>query len=190
MRKGFTMLELVFVIVVIGILAASIIPNTRSHPVREAATDLVSKIRYTQHLAMVDDKANINSNWYKNRWQVKFQGNTYSILSKDKNNNLVYATDPLKRSTTISNIDLNDKYSVSITVSGTECGVAGSGGEYVIAFDHLGRPIAGDLNNLISSYSGTNVQLVKSNDCNIILTNGSESATINIQPETGYTHIN
>ena len=73
MKKAFTMIELVFVIVVIGILAATIIPNTRTNPLQEAAIQLVSHIKYTQHLALVDDKYDpTDSNWYKERWQIAF----------------------------------------------------------------------------------------------------------------------
>ena len=61
MKKAFTMLELVFVIVVIGILAAAIIPSTRTNPAQEAAIQLLSDIRYTQHLAMIDDKYGQNT---------------------------------------------------------------------------------------------------------------------------------
>ena len=56
MKKAFTMLELVFVIVVVGILAAILIPRTERSPVQECAVDLLSQIRYTQHLAIIDDK--------------------------------------------------------------------------------------------------------------------------------------
>ena len=85
MKKAFTMIELVFVIVVIGILAAVIIPSTRTNPVQEAAIQLLSHIRYTQHLAMVDDKYDTNNldstgavKWYKERWQLVFGTNTNS----------------------------------------------------------------------------------------------------------------
>jgi len=79
MKKAFTMLELVFVIVVIGILSALVIPNTRTNPLQEAAIQLASHIRYTQHLAMSDDRYNPatvdgtgNIIWYKERWQLVF----------------------------------------------------------------------------------------------------------------------
>ncbi|MBU1658059.1 type II secretion system GspH family protein [bacterium] len=73
MKKAFTLLELVFVIVVIGILAAVIIPNTKSDRLHEAAVQLASHIRYTQHLAMVDDKFSANDRvWYRKRWQLIF----------------------------------------------------------------------------------------------------------------------
>jgi len=74
LHSAFTMLELVFVIVVIGILAAVIIPNTRTNPVQEAAVQVLSHIRYTQHLAMMDDKYDINDNaWHKKRWTIRFK---------------------------------------------------------------------------------------------------------------------
>lgn len=76
MKKAFTMLELVFVIVIIGILAAIIIPNTRTNPLREAAIQVVSDIRYTQHLAIIDDKFDVGDvDWYKQRWTIRFREN-------------------------------------------------------------------------------------------------------------------
>ena len=73
------MLELVFVIVVIGILAATIIPQTKTNPVQEAAIQLASHIKYTQHLAMMDDRYDSDRKddngdviWYKDRWQLVF----------------------------------------------------------------------------------------------------------------------
>ncbi|MGE4420638.1 MAG: Tfp pilus assembly protein FimT/FimU [Sulfurimonas sp.] len=74
MKKAFTMMELVFVIVVIGILAAVIIPRIGSNKLQEAAIQVVSHIRYTQHLAMVDDKFRTDgSEWYKERWTLRFK---------------------------------------------------------------------------------------------------------------------
>jgi len=73
MKKAFTLLELLFVIIIIGILSAAIIPRSKSDSLREAAIQVVSHIRYTQHLAMVDDKYDTSdSKWYQGRWQIVF----------------------------------------------------------------------------------------------------------------------
>jgi prepilin-type N-terminal cleavage/methylation domain-containing protein len=92
MKKAFTMMELIFVIVVIGILAAVVIPRTGTNKLREAALQVVSHIRYTQHLAMVDDKFDANKvdsagdiKWFKERWQIMFantagSGDTWSYM--------------------------------------------------------------------------------------------------------------
>ena len=177
MRKAFTLLELVFVIVVIGILAAMIIPSTRTNPVAEAAIQLQSHIRYAQHLAMVDDKFDTaNSNWYKNLWQIAFNGNQYSIVA---NNNGLFAKDPLTQND-MQNIDLNADFGItSITYSG------GCAAEKDISFGHLGRPITGDLNAATSHVLSLGGLLTAA--CVITLTNGSETETITISPETGYT---
>lgn len=181
MKKGFTLLELVFVIVVIGILAAVVIPRTRTNPVQEGAIQLLADIRYTQHLALMDDKFDAaDAGWYKNRWQIKFNGNTYSIVS---DNGTRPAVNPSNVDTDIV-VDLNHKYGVTVTIKGTECA-----GETMISFDHVGRPIVGDLDGADSSYGGTGVKLMKSDDCDIVLSNGDESATINIAPETGYAKV-
>lgn len=93
MKKAFTMIELVFVLVVIGILAAAIIPNIKSTSLREAAIQVVSHIRYTQHLAMVDDKFDSKDNdWYKERWTIRFKEElVYSVLTPAGVNSDVWA---------------------------------------------------------------------------------------------------
>ena len=73
------MLELVFVIVVAGILAAAIVPRFDRNNLEEAADQVISHIRYTQHLAMVDEKFDTNdSKWFKGRWQIRFFKKAYA----------------------------------------------------------------------------------------------------------------
>lgn len=102
MRRALTMIELVFVIVVIGILSAVFIPRMERDSVVEAAIQVASHVRYAQHLAMVDDKYVPNPNmstqanaasrlleareWYKGRWHIFFSPTangtiSYSIMS-------------------------------------------------------------------------------------------------------------
>lgn len=65
MKKAFTMLELVVVIVVIGIIAVAALPRINDDHIAEAADQVMSHIRYTQHLAMQDSKVGDGDKWYK-----------------------------------------------------------------------------------------------------------------------------
>ena len=181
MKKAFTLIELVFVVVVIGIIAAVIIPRTNSDRVGESVIELISKIKYAQHLAMVDDKFDANdANWYRKRWQIEFSDpNKYSIM-----NNGLFAKN------TMDNTDIDDVEltKMTVTLSG------GCGDKKIISFDHLGRPIIGDISALTSAYAaGTNTapyndgQLLAST-CVITVTDSSITMTINLEPETGYIH--
>lgn len=92
MKKAFTLVELIFVVVVIGILAFALWPKKQPTQALEAARQIVAHIRYTQHLALNDDKfathtyiatdgtkKNIAIDWYKRLWRI-----TFSNLTADK----------------------------------------------------------------------------------------------------------
>ena len=86
MRKAFTLVELVFVVVVIGILAFALWPTKQPTQALEAARQIVAHIRYTQHLALNDDKFathiddggtdSIAKDWYKRLWRITFSNLT------------------------------------------------------------------------------------------------------------------
>ena len=216
MKKAFTMLELVFVIVVAGILAAIIIPSTKTNPLQEAAIQLLSDIRYTQHLAMVDDKYSTNdSEWYKGRWQLIFYDGlnsnsvpSYTVFS----DNPTYSGDPSSREIAISPEDksrlMTGGYSGSSQLDiqssnfkgtksmnlGMQYGVIAyqlSGGcsGARLSFDHLGRPLRGDLSTMIAPYRAGTQRLIVS-DCNITINSVSKSLSIMVTPETGNAKIN
>mgnify|MGYP000333148423 CR=1 FL=1 len=90
-RKAFTMLELVFVIVVIGILASLALPRIERDLRQEAADNILAAIRYTQHLALNDNKTDPNdANWQKKFWQIRFEsdgngGLLYKVGSNEDN---------------------------------------------------------------------------------------------------------
>jgi len=175
MKKAFTMLELIMVIVIIGILAAVIIPRTGSNKTAEAAVKLISDIRYTQHLAMIDDKYGQNNNWYRDLWQIRFNGNSYSIIS---DNGTRPAKDPITKEDI--NVNLIGDFGVQIVEFGGNCGA-----DETLSFDHMGRPIVGDLSahNTVTDLNLTTI------NCNIHLSDGSEDVNITIEEETGYAKI-
>lgn len=193
MKKAFTMMELVFVIVVIGILAAVIIPRTGSNKLREAAEQVVSHIRYTQHLAMVDDKFDANdAQWYKDRWQIFFANTegsnnrwSYSIFSDSTGastgnpdiNEL--AINPLDRSKyltggySVGTVAFDDATATRELNIGTKYGITNvnfsancTTNSLRIAFDHQGRPLFDGSHLLDDAYrNGVNSLLIQ-NDVN------------------------
>jgi prepilin-type N-terminal cleavage/methylation domain-containing protein len=214
MKRAFTLLELVFVIVVIGILAAVIIPKTKTNPLQEAAVQIISHIRYTQHLALIDDKFDPNDQeWYKKRWQIIFN------RSKNYTDNL-YAYTIFSDTTKTGNPDVTDNVQEvalnplnrDIYLSGGFAGISklkynsdsfkGSkemnlGDKYAIdnivtsgckgkrvAFDHLGRPYVGNSSKWKMAYDG-----ILNKQCRMTFSKGDENITIAIEPGTGYAHI-
>ena len=111
MKKAFTMIELVIVIVVIGIIAMVTIPKYDQNRVLIAAQQIASHIRYAQHLAMIDNRTDLiaepaaprpatprpatdpnGDQWWRERWTIAFTQNTngkrwgYSIYSDSSRN--------------------------------------------------------------------------------------------------------
>ena len=206
MKKAFTMLELVFVIVVMGILAAAIIPSTRTNPLQEAAIQVLSHIRYTQHLAMVDDKYDASKpDWYRARWQIYFKHDdgdvVYSIYSNKGLDDMSTSTNPtageiakdpmsskdltgdsMYSTTMIKSMNLSKHYGVSISDMDTFMS-GGCSQKRRLFFDHLGRP-------LLKSNTEPYEELLTS-PCILTLTHSDEtSLEIEIEQETGYARIN
>ena len=77
MKKAFTMIELIFIIVVVGILAAVAVPQINRNSLVEAADQVAAHIRYTQQLAMNDNKFDPDDpNWFKKLWRIQFSQTT------------------------------------------------------------------------------------------------------------------
>ena len=74
------MIELVFVIVVMGIIAAVALPRFAADNVQDAMDQILSDIRYTQHLALVDNVIDQgiprDTRWQSAFWTIQFQKTT------------------------------------------------------------------------------------------------------------------
>lgn len=216
MKKAFTLLELVFVIVVIGILASTVLSRTDNSRLQEAAVQLVSHIRYAQHLAMLDDRYDrTNADWYQERWQIRF------YLGEKSDNLWAYtifkdldgaghpsgpevANDPLDNARLLSGgsvgsvlVDINHnsfqgnrKLNLGLTYGIINVDFSAScqvAGSQRIAFDHLGRSMKGNIHNNLTSYDNVN-NLLQAR-CEITLVSSDGNVSIMIEPETGYAYI-
>jgi len=83
MKKSFSLIELIIVLVVIGILYSTINFNLKDSNLNQAADQLISHINYTRHLAIIDNKMqyypithntqdnNRSKYWFKSWWQLR-----------------------------------------------------------------------------------------------------------------------
>ncbi len=202
-HSAFTMIELILVIVVLGILAALTMPRLDRDLRQEAKDNVLSSIRYTQHLALNDDKTDpFDTNWQQKLWSIHFttatSGSYYTVSSDLDKSGLPAeksetAIDPVNgkymyhhhnnpvQGNESPNLLIGKKYGIgSIDFTGTSCS------QKHIAFDQLGRPHngIGSASNDYSTYMNT--------DCNITFNftdNVAKSFNIIIKKETGYAYI-
>ena len=181
-RKAFTMMELVFVIVVLGILAALALPRMERDVRQEAKDNILAAIRYTQHLALNDNKTDpSDTNWQKGLWQIRFVTSNvtnraffYTIssdaapyngaVSQDEtaidpaNGKYMYNAnaDTDIDSDESPNIFIGKTYGVNSITFSAACNDAKH-----IAFDHLGRPHTdiGDAENDYDEYMNSDCEI-------------------------------
>ncbi len=218
MKRAFTLLELIIVIVVIGVLAAVIFPRIGTDNLEKAALTVVDAVRYAQHLAMVDDKFDPkDQNWYKRKWQVFFtkssgSQNAWSIIvfsdkfgatgRPDPSEIAPNPLDPSKKLTGgytsgASGIRYEDpratkRFNIGKTYGIQDISFSNCGSRAKrISFDELGRPYSGDQSTTTKPY-----QRKITRQCVITLckqqcsaASNSEKISVVINPETGYTFI-
>jgi len=197
------MIELVFAIVVLGIIAALAMPRIDRDLRQEAAHDILSAIRYTQHLALIDDKHEFDDpRWQRKYWRIDFgtcnngSGLYYSIGSDADKSGGGYtraeaAVDPLNNmplfadnltcgnANTNPHVLLGERYGV-IAIDATNCN-----NNQHIGFDHLGRPHANFGRSNIPDYAS-----YMNRRCTLVFTlSNGDNFSIDIVPETGYAQI-
>ena len=210
-KSAFTLLELVFVIIILGILASLAIPRLDRDIRQEAQENILSALRYTQNLALADNKTDPrtttypNADWQKTLWQMRFRAVSsqwYYTISSDFNreggvDQVETAIDMLNgkrmyNGTGDYTIDhdespqifLTTKYGIDTIVLSCD----NDGANQHIAFDHFGRPHAN-----ISSTTTNDYSTYLPSDC--ILRAGFADTSladivITIEAETGYISLN
>lgn len=101
LRKSFTLIELLVVIIIIGIIVGTLSFDFAPNRLKIATDQLVKDIRYTQSLALKDDKyqpfpdstsaadQNKSKYWFKKRWQIKIsKQSTYFVYTVFSDSNL------------------------------------------------------------------------------------------------------
>jgi prepilin-type N-terminal cleavage/methylation domain-containing protein len=205
-NQAFTMLELVMVIVVLGILAALALPRLDRDLTQEASDTVLSSIRYTQHMALLDDRQQFDdAQWQREFWRIEFEqcadGGTFLSVGSDKDQDgsldrdetlldpsngkpmFWKNTEDCKSGgddTASDQIFLYKKYGVK-TITGS----GGCNGVKHIGFDHLGRPHVSFTNSSSPDYGS---YMTSTCIFTFSLENG-ESFRLQINPETGYATI-
>ncbi len=204
-RPAFTMIELIFVIIILGILASLAIPRLDRDLKQEAADSILSDIRYTQHLALMDNMhENNDSTWQRKFWRIVFNSNgsdQYYMIGSDSDKtgsnwaNFTQseaATDPANgkpmfntSATSSDRMFITAKYGITTVASSGGCngGANGVGGIH-LGFDNLGRPHYG-----FSLSSQPNYASYMSATCTLTFTMADGTFAIDIEPETGYASI-
>lgn len=217
-RFAFTMLELVFVIIIIGILAVLAMPNFNTNPLRLAAEQVATHIRYTQHLAMVDDKfdptdARFHSlagynpandgQWYKEFWRIRFytdaSGNKWYAVFNDKdregqidiNTHIEPAIDPLTGKFLFGlEVSSNTKNNQNMNLTKT-FGITEVNATCDTGnIDFFFDHLGRPYIHSVSTNPIPPYSNLLANDCNITLVHPDGIATISVYAETGYVSVN
>lgn len=202
-RNGFTMIELVLAIVVIGILASLAIPRLERDRQVEAINNVLAAFRYTQHLALVDDKRVPSlSDWQKSWWSIRFSNtnnsDAYYVIGSDSDRNGALAKDecavdpgngkyfyhhnnnPVATDES-TNVLLGKKFGIN------KIEFTGGCDSKHIAFDRFGRPHNGITSTSVTNDYGTYMK----DDCNITFSyaDSTPGFTVTIEAETGYVYV-
>jgi type II secretory pathway pseudopilin PulG len=206
------MIELIFVIVVLGILASLAMGRMDRDLRQEASETILSHIQLAQQLALRDNKHRTDNNslWQRAYWRFEYGkcrnttnpndgtaeyyyrvGSATTLDSGfNKNESAVNPMDGKYLYTMNKCDDLQKDESPTILIS-RKFGInrirkyGGCANVQHIAFDYLGRP-----HHQIGSYGAADFSKIMTRDCRIKFEMSTDdSFTIRIQPETGYAYI-
>jgi len=213
LKRAFTLLELVIVIIILSILSFSIASKTNKSNLYNAANQVLFHIRYTQHLAFIDNVFSPNDKeWFKKRWQIQFHskvGNikwSYTIykdisLSGNANSKKELAKNPMNRNKLLSggfhSLAINDDDFTKSMRLGNYYGIEdivfkGQCGRYRskrISFNYDGSPYYGNLKNAKDQFDKRLTEQCQIQLCLKECKFADEKVVIVIEPETGFAYI-
>jgi len=204
------MLELVIVIVVLGIIAALAIPRLDRDLKQEAADNILSAIRYTQHLALASNKQKFdNSKWQQRYWHIYFgtcEGKKFYAIGTDDNmessdnarvdftesaldpanGKHIWAKDGASCSGTHNIHDISPNIFIEKKYGLNSIDTSGGCTNKYIGFDHLGRPYE----SAFPQSSTPDNSGYMTSTCTFTFTmSDDDTFQINIEPETGYAYV-
>jgi hypothetical protein len=214
-KRAFTLLELIIIIIIISILSFSVIQKTDNRGLYYAANQVLFHIRYTQHLALIDNVFDPNDpDWFKKRWQIQFHSTvsgynltwTYSVykdtsLSGNENSKKELAKNPMNRDKLLSggfySYTADDEDFTKSMVLGNSFGIKdilfeGECGKYRskrLAFNYDGAPYYGNLLNVDDQYEKRMTEVCKIHICLEDCETTDKKVIIAVEPETGFAHI-
>jgi len=125
LKKSFSYIELIFILVIIAIISAQFIPKNLNNNLDQAASKIIIHLKHTKYQAMIDNRFNHNDAfWFRERWTLKFQncskniGGLYYVVYSDKNhgghiNKSETLKDPLTQKWLYSNYDCDASFNES-----------------------------------------------------------------------------
>jgi type II secretory pathway pseudopilin PulG len=196
------MIELVFIIVVIGILASASISQLNRDLRQEAINSIISSLRQTQQLALNDSKHDFDDpQWQKSYWKWRYtvcqKGDIFYIVTSNtdnrtnadriesaidsSNHKYLYQSNYICRENAKENI--LDSSNVLLTKRFAIVSIINQGGckgFQHVAFDNLGRPHSG-----IDGYTRPTYEFLLKDDCRFTFNFKKDGFfTSNIKPFT------
>jgi type II secretory pathway pseudopilin PulG len=204
---AFTLIESMFIIVIISILFSLAIPYFKQDKKQEAAMHILSYIRYTQYLALIDNMHEHNSTtWQRKFWKIMFakckNGDAFFRIGSDTNMRSTSTFKKIEAAIDTSNgkplYMSNNAKCTNTSVSshifiGKNFGVrvhpgrarSGCARKKHIGFDHLGRPHVSFSTSKLPNYAS-----YMKKACIFTFTMPDDSNfSISILPQTGYAQI-
>ncbi len=215
-KSAFTMIELVFVIVVLGILASLAMGRMDRDLKQEAATTILSHIRLAQQLAISDNKhrSDNDGRWQRAYWEWRYtnctNGDIYYQVKSDANlgggtnQKTEAAIDPVtgkyiflptsycinrdKGSNNLPDVALTEKFGIKNIIRKGGC----SAGQELNPpkRGYISFDYLGRPHHGATNYVLANFENIMTDDCNLTVTmSDDEKFSIIIKNETGYAYI-